>query len=170
MFWHIIIVIKLCMLGIMCYLNYNKLKEHYTADEAIKNVASLYNQGNLTTTQLTTQNVIGPNNNLKLSGNVTMTGSAVVTGGIASPTINDLNNKINQINGKLTDLGNQINTKNPIMKCNWNGWNVVCGSCSDEHDDYAIYCDGGKVTAFNVGKGSKWSYHGIDFPGSRAPW
>lgn len=79
----IILIINLFILGLILYINYNKhnnlqkLKENFSSDEAIQNLASLYNQGTLTVTNL---NVTGTFNLLPKGIIVAWSGSAVPTG------------------------------------------------------------------------------------------
>jgi hypothetical protein len=81
----IILVVNLLILGSILYINYNKnnnlkvLKEKFSteSDEAVQNIASLYNQGTLTVTSL---NVTGAFNLLPTGIIVAWSGTTVPTG------------------------------------------------------------------------------------------
>ncbi|QKF94305.1 hypothetical protein QKU48_gp0847 [Fadolivirus algeromassiliense] len=119
--------------------------EMFTSDEAVKNVASLYSQGNLTVTKITTPEIVGQNNSLKVTGNLS------VPGQIGSPTIDGINGNINNINNRINDLSNQLNgVRESLPSCNWSGERIVCGNCLGSQDDYMINCQNGKITGFRV--------------------
>mgnify|MGYP003386758257 CR=1 FL=1 len=126
----------------------NILMENFSSDEAVQNISSLYNQNNLTVSQITTPKLIGQPN-LAIMGNVTIPGK------ITSPTLDTINtnltNQINAINAKIDNL--KASTNN-IAKCNWTGPKVICGDCSGEEDDVWINCQNGQVTGFKFGKSS----------------
>ncbi|ARF10074.1 hypothetical protein Indivirus_12_2 [Indivirus ILV1] len=192
----IIIVIKL--------LTMSKAKlEHLTStsDEAIQNIASLYNKdqmtiGNLTATGTTTLNNAKLNNVTASNGNIDTikTGKLLLgnkwiltldgkdtqgyddhwlrfldtnggyPGGIAAGTFYDAS----MASTIKAYIDTQIQNNRP--NCNWEGWNVVCGGCSDQHDDYAMYCSGGKIANINVANSTPWGYNGRTLPGNVYPW
>jgi len=79
--------------------NYSKTQEKFTNDEAIQNIASLYNQANLNVTQITTPKIVG-------TPNVAVTGNISIPGTITSPSLDNINNTINT---NVTNLTNQLN-------------------------------------------------------------
>lgn len=137
------IVIMIILVFIFILFVASKRIEQFTADEAVKNVASLYNQGNLTVTQVTTPTIVGQNNALKITGNVNIPGQ------ISSPSLDTINSNLtNLINAKVTELTNQINdVKGNLVKCNWNGRKFVNGDKGCE-DDYWLDCNGTYLTGF----------------------
>jgi hypothetical protein len=131
----------------------NKL-EHLTqkSDEAIQNIASLYNKDQLTIGSL---NVTGEANAGTLTaGSVTdnSMGSTIKTyvDEKVKEAVNQLNTNLDtQVNNLNNNLNNQIGTyRTPV--CNWEGWREFCGNCSNEKDDFNLYCTGGRLTQFKV--------------------
>lgn len=141
---YLLVIIILLILLIVTLPTYNTSREGFSSDEAIQNISSLYNQGNLTVTQITTPKIIGQPN-LAFSGNVSIPGT------ITSPSLDAIttkmanqSNQINQLNSKID--GVQTNMNN-IAKCNWNGERPVYGD-QGCNDDVWINCQAGKVTGF----------------------
>ncbi len=195
----IIVIIFVVILAIK-WLSMQKL-EHLTptSDEAIQNVASLYNKDQLTITNLTATGNTSLNNTTIKNADTIKTGKLFLGdkwlfsgvgdagsnddwlrllktdgtnayyGGLAAGRLYDA--RIGDLSTAVTNLQNQINNLNGALPtCNWAGWNVVCGNCSDNHDDYAMYCNNGKITAINVGNNSNWGYNNRTLPGQVYPW
>lgn len=141
---NLVIIIILFFIFVLFVTSKGQL-EFFTADEAVKNVASLYNQGNMTVTKITTSELIGQNNNIKITGNLS-------AGQITSPTIENINTNVNNIiNTKIKDITAQLDTvKNSLPTCNWNGERIVCGDCGGREDDYMINCKNGRIVGFRV--------------------
>jgi len=154
--------------------------EHLTNDEAVKNIASLYNQGKLSVTDFnstgtgTFNNITATNSanlaNLNATGKTNM-GPLVATGNIDTnsvkiwgtknsiqllpdstsaiggdfwvggniygPTIDGLNNKIN----------NTQNSVNGLVNCNWTGDRSIFGGNGGCIDDGNFTCTNGKITS-----------------------
>lgn len=149
--------------------------EGLTSDEAIKNVASVYNTDKMSVT------------------NLNVTGEEVVNSLIATkasiPTLTSTNATITNLTSTNANLSGQMNAgaladssmgnvkqyidnaiQNSRINCNWNGWDVVCGGCSDAKDDYGLYCSNGKIThIYVVNTNGTWGYNGNNYPGPNQP-
>jgi competence protein ComGC len=93
-----IIIIIIVLLIILCMINYKK-QENFTNDEAIQNVASLYNQAKLSVTDLTSTG-ISTLNTVNANGNLTSNGNALFKNGSWLP-YTDGNNYITSPNNIL---------------------------------------------------------------------
>ncbi|QKF94364.1 hypothetical protein QKU48_gp0906 [Fadolivirus algeromassiliense] len=183
----IILTLILFILGITLYTSSKHSTESFTSDEAVKNVASLYNQNQLTVSNLTTTgDATIPNAKINkltlgtkwlLSGvgdnaanddwlRLTNTLGQPYAGGFAAGRLYDA--RVGDLADVVNNLRAEINNSRP--NCNWSGWNVVCGGCTNERDDYAMYCENGKLTTIKVGDTSQWNFHGKNFPGPTPPW
>jgi competence protein ComGC len=93
-----IIIMIIILLIILCIVNYKK-QENFTNDEAIQNVASLYNQAKLSVTDLTSTG-ISTLNTVNANGNLTSNGNALFKNGSWLP-YTDGNNYITSPNNIL---------------------------------------------------------------------
>jgi hypothetical protein len=195
----IFLIICLAKIYIVCFRNN---LEHLTmeSDEAIQNLASLYNVDQLTigkinstgnmiaagtveSEQLQTKNV---NTNTVQTNTINagklQLGNKWIFSGVGDASANDTWLRLLQpgtatyygglATGQLYDasMGNtvkayidsQIQANRP--SCNWNGWDVVCGGCTDNRDDYQMLCQNGKLVAMNVFNTSQWNYNGTNYP------
>ncbi len=148
--------------------------EGLTNDEAVKNIASIFNTDKMSVTNL---NVTGEG----IVNSLQATKASIPTLASTNATITNLTstnaNLSGQVNaGALAD-GSMGNVKqyidnaiqNSRINCNWQGWDVVCGGCSDGRDDYGLYCSGGKITNIQVVSTGTWGYNGNNYPGPNAP-
>lgn len=86
-------LILVCLFGLYFVLFYNNIDEHMTSDEAVQNLASMYNSGTLTAT------------NVNITGNLTVNGKSVLAGETS-------------VNGQLTTNSNSIFNSDVRMKKN----------------------------------------------------
>jgi len=85
--------------------------EPFSSDEPVQNISSLYNQGNLTVTQITTPKIIG-------QPNITFSGNVSIPGTITSPSLDairaNMANQINQLSQRIATVENGYVKKGPI--------------------------------------------------------
>lgn len=141
---YLFVIITILIIMVLTLPQYNTSREDFSSDEAIANIASLYNQSNLTVSRITTPNIIGQPN-LAIGGNVSIPGK------ITSPSLDSINtnltNQLNQINQLSTKINGMQDNINNIAKCNWNGERPIYGGQGCE-DDVWINCQNGKVINF----------------------
>ena len=107
--------------------------EPFSSDEAIQNISSLYNQGNLTVTQITTPKIIGQPN-IAFSGNVSVPGT-ITSPSLDAMTANLANqmNQINQLSQRIANVENGYVKKGPIsLIANYS--NTPCGHAGSNRE------------------------------------
>lgn len=111
---YLFIIIGILILLVTTLPPYDTSREGFSSDEAIQNLASLYNQSNLTVTQITTPKIIG-------QSGLTINGNVAIPGTISSPSLDTINsnltnqlNQINQLANRITNLENNYVKKGPI--------------------------------------------------------
>lgn len=177
----IIITVLICFFIFRTVLNKEEMTiEGLTSDEAIKNVASIYNTDKMSLTNL---NVTGE----QTVNSLTATKATIPT--LTSTSANITNGTITNLSSTNANLSGQLNAgtladssmgnvkqyidnaiENSRISCNWNGWDVVCGACSDSKDDYGLYCSNGKITQiYLINTNGTWGYNGNNYPGSSIP-
>jgi hypothetical protein len=124
-------LVVICLFAI--YLLFSGGNEHMTGDtEAIQNLASAYQNGTLTAT------------NLNLTGNLTVTGESTMTGTINSTNISNSGNITNT--GNLTNTGDfSVTGKSNLTNLNVTGNQTTSGNQSTFGN---IYLDPGKSIVF----------------------
>ncbi len=120
-----LITIIIVIIAIFCIFNKQELYENFTNDEAIQNVASLYNSGLATVTNLTATgtgtitNLVAPTGNItNLTANNLTSPTANITNLTASNTnitnLNAATGKINNLSAPSANIGNLTVTASNI--------------------------------------------------------
>lgn len=90
-----ILIVLLIILIIVYLCNRNRF-EHYTSEEALQNIASLYNQGNLVVTDFQSTDT-GTFNNLTATGTTTLGTANITNGNLTNETVSGTSNINNAI-------------------------------------------------------------------------